>query len=132
MSPNNTKFRRPRIRLCQLGRFFSDFLDFVLKASFGEWLSALRLSHDPLLSDNFSKCIFAVPSAADDCKVYFAMVWWHGGGLDNLHDVFPDTLITWVSLCPFNAAFRFSSGDMVASSRAVAHCSGHCLGGPRG
>ena len=87
-------------------------------------LRALRLSHDPLLSDNFSKRIFAVPSATDDCKVYSALVRWCCGGLDDLHDVFSDTLIAWVSLRPFNAAFRFSTGNMVDSSwPVVGRCS---------
>ena len=90
------------------------------------------MNHDPLLSDNFFKCIFAVPGTADDRTIYFAMVRRNGSSLDDMHDVFPDAPIAWVSLCSFNAAFFFSSDDLGAASWIAADRSRDGIGSPGG
>lgn len=48
-----------------------------------------------------------------------------------MHDVFPNAVVTWLSVCSFNAAIQFSSDDMVGSSRVVADRSSNVLGSAR-
>ena len=71
------------------------------------------------MSDNFSKCILAVPDTANDRTIYLALVRWNGSCLDDMYDVLPNSLVAWLSLRSFNAALRFSAGYLVVASWLV-------------
>ena len=73
-------------------------------------------SDDSIWLHDFSKCVFAVPSAANDRAVHFALVWRNRSRLDDVHDVFPSRLVAWLSLCPFAAAAVYATNRLDDSS----------------
>src|ERR1041385_1132948 len=82
-------------------------------------------ANESFRAHHFPRGVPVVSGATADCKIHPALVWWHAGGLDNVHVVLPGVSARGLRLRTPGRTVFVGTPAGLPLCRNAADCAGH-------